>query len=334
MFKNNNLKILTPIILILASFVLIFSANVSFAVRENEPYNIPGVTATGTTQILTDCDRGYPPTNDTCKAGDHLKKCPAAAGREQVLCVATLGKIGGGLRPYTVQVPIPCDPRVGLCPSEQTPAGYIARLYTFSLMIAGLLAFASIVYGSVKYILSAGIVSMQTEAKEQITQAIFGLVLLLGAFIILYTINPNLVNLRNPSLEVINIKQIINEAKVEEGGQKLAGTTGGGGDPLCQDSISGTVGLDVNYRINPNAVGGNQDIGLTSGQKTTGDICLNCVANAHREGDVLGVGGKCVCNDKFVYSSDEQVCISEAASQTKCPPDAAFINGKCQKVGF
>ena len=80
-------------------------------------------------------------------------------------------------------------------------------------MIAGLTAFGAIVYGGINYILSAGNVTNQQDAKDQITQAIVGLLLLLGAYLILYTINPSLVSLTNPEREIINIEKIIEEGQ-------------------------------------------------------------------------------------------------------------------------
>lgn len=130
-------------------------------------------------------------------------------------------KVTGKVEAYKSQVPIPCQPLAGgTCPSAETPAGYIARLYQFGLMIVGLLAFGGIIFGSLKYILSAGNVTSQQDAKDQITQAILGLILLLGAFLILYTINPDLVNLRNPKLEFIKIEKIIGEGQIDTGGEQ------------------------------------------------------------------------------------------------------------------
>ncbi len=80
--------------------------------------------------------------------------------------------------------------------SNTTPAGIVANLYNFGLSIAGVLAFGAIVYGAIKYTVSAGNPSQQSEAKEWITQALWGLLLLAGAYLILNTINPRITKLR------------------------------------------------------------------------------------------------------------------------------------------
>jgi hypothetical protein len=74
-------------------------------------------------------------------------------------------------------------------------ADFVNKLYNWSLGIAGTLAVVMIVYGGIKYIVSAGNVGQQSDAKSIITNAIWGIVLLAGAYLILFTINPQLVNL-------------------------------------------------------------------------------------------------------------------------------------------
>ena len=230
-----------------------------------------------------------------CNVGDVKVNCPPPIG---IVCSKGMGAVGGTVHEYTMSQPIPCDPRFGSCPSAQTPAGYIARLYQFGLMIAGLAAFGSIVYGALQYVLSAGNSSLQGDAKDQITQAILGLVLLLGAYLILYTINPNLVNLQNPMLEFIDIEAIRKDAQPENTGEQRLVTGGGGGDPLCQTSINANIG--VNATNIP---------GVSSGEKTSGPICLNCKENAHRVGAVLGVGGTCECDGNYAFDSKTSSCI-------------------------
>lgn len=74
-------------------------------------------------------------------------------------------------------------------------SNYVADLYKFALGLGALLALTMIVVGAIRYTLSAGNFANQGDAKDQITSAIFGFVLLLAAFLILYTLNPRLVSL-------------------------------------------------------------------------------------------------------------------------------------------
>lgn len=78
---------------------------------------------------------------------------------------------------------------------------YISGFYVYALGVVGVVALAAIIYWGIVYTLSAGLVSKKEDAKDGITQAVYGLLLLLGAYLILYTINPALVTLREPSVE-------------------------------------------------------------------------------------------------------------------------------------
>ncbi|MDP2946372.1 MAG: hypothetical protein Q8N61_02890, partial [bacterium] len=51
----------------------------------------------------------------------------------------------------------------------------------------------------IKYILAAGNVVKVEDAKDTIQQALLGLGLLLVSYLLLRTINPDLINLKNPN---------------------------------------------------------------------------------------------------------------------------------------
>jgi len=86
--------------------------------------------------------------------------------------------------------------------------------------------------GGLQYVLAAGS-GQVTSAKKRITNSITGLVLLVFAYTILYTINPNLVTLKVPSFPIIktvilaaenSCEQMIKDGFVierEDNGQKL-----------------------------------------------------------------------------------------------------------------
>lgn len=107
---------------------------------------------------------------------------------------------------YEEKYDIPCVG--GECETSSTAAGLVARIYQFGLGIAGLAALASIVYGAFKYVLSAGNIVEQKDARDQITQAILGLVLLFGSYLILKTINPQLVRLKETPGDMISIPEL------------------------------------------------------------------------------------------------------------------------------
>lgn len=80
------------------------------------------------------------------------------------------------------------------------PVGIVGNLFQFALLIGGLLAFVMIVWGGIEYASSGDSGSGQKEAKDRIQQALLGLLLLAGAFVLLQTINPNLTKLYFPTL--------------------------------------------------------------------------------------------------------------------------------------
>ena len=72
---------------------------------------------------------------------------------------------------------------------------YINTLYTISISIAAFLAVVKIILAGLKYMLS-DVVTNKEDAKRDIKGALVGLMIVLGAWIILSTINPQLVNLQ------------------------------------------------------------------------------------------------------------------------------------------
>jgi len=70
---------------------------------------------------------------------------------------------------------------------------YIRYVFQFSLFLGALIALGSFIYGGVRYLTSAGSPSVQKDAKSQISAGILGLIILISAYLILNTINPQLV---------------------------------------------------------------------------------------------------------------------------------------------
>lgn len=231
-------------------------------------------------------------------AAARAREAAAKTFESSVLSPLPQGSISQRVRGYELSIDIPCQPIAGgQCPTITGPASYIARIYQFGLMIVGLLAFASIVYGALKYILSAGSLASLDEAKDQIKQAIFGVILLLGAFIVLYTINPQLVSLREPDVTPVNIDEIIRRGEIaqEQSLGASSGPRGAGGDPLCSAGTYATLKIGLNLSTT------SSDLGAKIGEFS----CTRCVDGANKQPD-----GKCQCQTGFVYSSTDGKCIS------------------------
>lgn len=82
-----------------------------------------------------------------------------------------------------------------------TASGYLDNLYIWMLGIVGLSSLFALVYGGVLYIFS-GAIESTSEAKRWIKNALWGLLLAATSWLILNTINPELV-------KKINIESII-----------------------------------------------------------------------------------------------------------------------------
>ena len=75
--------------------------------------------------------------------------------------------------------------------ATSTLAVFLSQAFTFGLAIAAALAVIMIVWGGVQYMLSESLFNKE-DGKAKIKNAIWGLLLALVSWLILYTINPNL----------------------------------------------------------------------------------------------------------------------------------------------
>jgi hypothetical protein len=95
----------------------------------------------------------------------------------------------------------PISPNLpGSLSNVSSPGAWVVSFYNYALFLSGLLAFGAMVYGGIRYSWARGNSAGESDAKQWIWSALLGLLLLVCAYIILYTVNPNLVNLQLPSL--------------------------------------------------------------------------------------------------------------------------------------
>jgi hypothetical protein len=189
-----------------------------------------------------------------------------------------LTSLYGVIDPYKTKVEIPCNTELagGECPVPDNPAGYIARLYQFGLMIAGLTALLFLIIGAVRYTLSAGNFASKDDAKDQMLQAILGLALLMGAYLILYTINPNLVNLTNPAMEKIDLDTLAPPTGIYiDDEQKKADEQTLKDMPGCIESMSGSYGFDDFITLDVKSDSGTVSKSIT-GSATR--VCIECAS--------------------------------------------------------
>ncbi|TAK95556.1 hypothetical protein EPO05_03830 [Patescibacteria group bacterium] len=120
----------------------------------------------------------------------------------------------------------PVEPIPGFSLTSDFPT-FVTNLYKFGLWAVGISALIMITIGAFFYMTAAGNSSQAGTAKKIITDALIGLIVAMVAWLILYVINPNLVN--------INIS-ITKMAAPGEGG---GGGSGGGGTGTCTALQSG-----------------------------------------------------------------------------------------------
>ncbi len=77
---------------------------------------------------------------------------------------------------------------------------YLVGLYNFLLSIVGIIAVGMMILGGVRYITAAGSESAIGDAKATINGALYGLVFALLAWVFVYTINPDVLYIKQPGL--------------------------------------------------------------------------------------------------------------------------------------
>lgn len=184
--------------------------------------------------LLTDC--GLSPTGTSGCNANQLPVCcctyPPPPKHEQASKPSLISNEALTPLQFTPQVSIPnSDFQAGAPINVGTPSStasgtimrsdllgrYILSLYNYGLAIVGILAAIILMAGGLLWLTSGGSAAKIGQAKELMTGSIIGLVILVGAWMILNTINPNLTQL--PSINTL----IINEV------------------PYCCDSVKGNV---------------------------------------------------------------------------------------------
>jgi len=95
-------------------------------------------------------------------------------------------------------------------------AQYVAGVYRFLIAIVGVLAAAMMMVGGFQYLTAGGGADRAKLGREKIANAIIGLLLALGSYVILYTINPDLVTFEGLKIEATERETIPDAAGEEE----------------------------------------------------------------------------------------------------------------------
>ncbi len=113
-----------------------------------------------------------------------------------------------------LEVPLP----IGNPPITTTKtilSDYLRTIFVFAISISGLIVFGVIVFSGVQVITQAQNPAALGEAKNRILEALIGLVVLLGSYLLLTTLNPRLVII-NPQLKGTTEGVLISNPKGEQ----------------------------------------------------------------------------------------------------------------------
>ena len=85
--------------------------------------------------------------------------------------------------------------------SEDIPSLYVKYFFNLAIWVAGIIALGALIYGGIRYLTSTGKPDAMASAKDQITAAFFGLLLLFSSYLVLSILNPELIILEISELE-------------------------------------------------------------------------------------------------------------------------------------
>lgn len=85
----------------------------------------------------------------------------------------------------------------GLTITDSTTLPQLVKyLFNFAIGLGGVLAFCMLVWGGFRYLISVGNPAAQKDARDTLTSAILGLLLLLTSYLLLQIINPDILILK------------------------------------------------------------------------------------------------------------------------------------------
>jgi hypothetical protein len=157
----------------------------------------------------------------------------------------------------------PLAPITGVTPPNVSTAdlsGYLESLFEIGVSVAGALAVIMIVIGGIQY-MSTDAIGGKEAGKERITQAVWGLLLALVSYLILLTINPQLVQTNlSTNLTAVKANGLSNTAADAPSSAVTVPTLTGD-----QTTVTTPNGTAI-------STGGNNTINLGTGPAVTGNV--------------------------------------------------------------
>lgn len=196
-----------------------------------------------------------------------------------LVMVLTLWTTAYAIPDYTVLAPLPGTVNDG----NTTNLGkYLPGLFNFSIGLAAFAAFVMITFGGILY-MTTDAINNKSQGREYIENALWGLLLVISAWIILYTINPKILNF---NLDTPTPPSAERDASV------IAGPAG---IPMTQAQIDASNAVLTS--LNPISVGPQIKpyAGLCLRGQTVGCVNLNGLQQSTIAG-LQNLRDKCNCN--------------------------------------
>jgi hypothetical protein len=172
--------------------------------RKYIPYILILVVLTGTFSILTSTYASNVSPGETC-VYDNANKVINSP------CVPPSLQKDGSSLPYVLLAPISDMPPTFNPKDEGSFGIYLNLMIKIFIGLCAVLAVVMLVIGGIEYMTSE-LMSSKEAGRERMTNAVLGLLIALGAYALLYTINPNLLNTDLSSLTDATIEVAVNDA--------------------------------------------------------------------------------------------------------------------------
>lgn len=245
-----------------------------------------------------------------------------------IIIILQLGNIIPIFAQYTITTSIPgTQIQSGASAQGRTLAWYVSQIYLFAFGIVGLLALGSIIFHALLYTMSAGNASKMSDAMGGIRDALWGLVLLIFAYLILWTINPSLVTLVDFGSYIQPISRV-----TSSGPNPNTNIGSGQGNPCY-----GPVGTQADCRAGFICASNNPGCTGTNTCLPAEPSCNNPPQNNPPVGSGNTVGGPCnaqgLCTPPLHcdFSGGAQRCIpaSQRGSNRACTSNSQCYSGVC-----
>ncbi len=205
-----------------------------------------------------------------------------------VLAFSVCTTIYAATAPYTVLAPLPGTTIEQNCTANCTTdlQTYLPGVFWWSIGLAAAMAFVMITYGGLVYMTSDAIYGKE-DGRKYIENALWGLLLVIGAWVILNTLNPQILSFH---LTIPRPTIVAGTAGVTAGGSNVGGNVAGtqmtqaqkDADKIVRDALTNKSTITV-YR------------GVCDNGQTTGCVDLNGLSPKASQG-IRDLAGQCHCS--------------------------------------